>query len=86
MRSEEEIKEIIKQLDEKLTCPCCGALEPRIDYDGEMECRRCECFLDGSWLTYGAWLALKWVIGEIDTEKLADEISIEINNKQKEVK
>jgi len=78
VKSEAEIRKIIKQIEEKhLRCIVCKAIEPEITYDGDLKCRKCGNYPYGSWLEYGAWKALKWVLGEITDKEFYEEVHLE---------
>lgn len=75
MKSEKEIKHVItKILHKHFLCKNCKVIDPEIDYDGDMRCGKCKNLLNGSWKEYGALLALKWVLGEMNDNEFYEEM------------
>jgi ribosomal protein L37AE/L43A len=62
-RPKSQIMRRVNELRKKLTCDICGSkriAEP--DYDGLMKCAKCGEYVKGSWIDYGEYKALKWVL------------------------
>jgi hypothetical protein len=63
LRGEEEVRRKLEELRRKVTCPRCGA-EGRPWWEGELECPNdCLSYIEGDWVTLGAYRALRWVLG-----------------------
>jgi ribosomal protein L37AE/L43A len=62
-RPKSQILRRVNELRRKLICDICGSkriAEP--DYDGLMKCAKCGEYVKGSWIDYGEYKALKWVL------------------------
>ena len=77
MRSREEIAGMIRKIEERLLrCGRCGELKPEAYYEGDVICGNCKNLLDANWETLGAWKALKWALGLIDTRQLEEKLGL----------
>ena len=73
VRGEAEVRKALRYVEERLRCPHCGRVMPEPYYDGEVECRSCRRLIAmGSWIEFGMWKALKWVLGELSDEELKE--------------
>jgi hypothetical protein len=62
-RPKSQIMRRVNELRRKLTCCVCGYKGiAKPDYDGLMKCPKCEEYVEGSWIDYGEYKALKWVL------------------------
>jgi ribosomal protein L37AE/L43A len=63
IRPRRQIKQRLSELRKKLTCRICGYKGiAKLDYDGQMECSKCKNNVEGNWIDYGEYKALKWVL------------------------
>jgi len=62
-RPRSQILKRVNELRRKLTCCICGYKGiAKPDYDGLMKCPKCGEYTEGSWIDYGEYKALKWVL------------------------
>jgi len=77
LKSREEIAGMIRKIEERLLrCGRCGELKPEAYYEGDVICGNCNNLLDANWETLGAWRALKWVLGLMDTRQLEEKLGL----------
>jgi hypothetical protein len=62
-RPKSQIMKRVNELRRKLICNICGSRRiAKPTYDGYMECPKCKEYVDGNWIDYGEYKALKWVL------------------------
>jgi hypothetical protein len=62
-RPKNQVMKRLKELRKKFECRICGYKGiPLLDYDGQLKCHRCGEYVEGNWIDYGEYKALKWVL------------------------
>ena len=67
MKNEEEIRKMLKEIEQLVKCDECGTISTRF-WEGALECPNCGGFTKGDWEDLGMYKALKWVLEE-ESEK-----------------
>jgi rubrerythrin len=63
IRPRRQIKQKLNKLRKKLTCRICGYKGiAKLSYEGDMECPKCKNVVEGNWVDYGEYKALRWVL------------------------
>ena len=76
MRSEVEVRELLEKLKERLKCPRCNSIEPEPVASGAVKCGRCGYPIVADHIDVGVFLALRWILKEIDTETLEETLAL----------